>query len=76
MKQGLDSHLISLNTTNDKINDLDNRIITEMIITIQELAQKIGKSEPAIYRHIEQLMKKHLVIRMESRKAGYWEVVE
>ncbi len=45
-------------------------------ITIPELSKKIGKTEPTIYRHIENLMKKDLLKRMESRKAGYWEVID
>lgn len=45
-------------------------------ITIPELSKKIGKSEPTIYRHIENLMKKGLLKRMESRKAGYWEIID
>ena len=44
-------------------------------ITIPELSKKIGKSEPTIYRHLEQLMNKGLVRRMKSRKAGYWEII-
>ena len=64
---------------NDKINELDKMILQEIrknkYITIPELSKKIGKSEPTIYRHLEQLMSKGLVKRMESRKAGYWEII-
>lgn len=65
---------------NDKISHLDKAIISEIrknkYITIPELATKIAKSEPTIYRHIEQLMKKGLLRRMGSRKAGYWELID
>ena len=65
---------------NDKINDLDKTILGEIrknkYITIPELSKKIGKSEPTIYRHIEGLMKKDILTRMESRKTGYWEIIE
>ena len=65
---------------NDKINELDMAILSEIrknkYITIPELSKKIGKSEPTIYRHIENLMKKGLLKRMESRKAGYWEIID
>ena len=65
---------------NDKINDLDKAILGEIrknkYITIPELSKKIGKSEPTIYRHIEGLMKKDILKRMESRKTGYWEIIQ
>lgn len=65
---------------NDKINDLDKAILGEIrknkYITIPELSKKIGKSEPTIYRYIEGLMKKDMLKRMESRKTGYWKIIQ
>ena len=63
---------------NDKINSLDKKII-ELIrinkyITIVELTEKTGKSQPTIYRHIVQLSKLGLINRIGSRKTGYWEI--
>ena len=64
---------------NDKINDLDKTIMSKKkknkYITIPELSKRINKSEPTIYRHLQLLMKKGLLKRMESRKAGYWEII-
>lgn len=63
---------------NDKINKLDNNIL-ELIrknkfITITEIKEKTGKSEPTIYRYITSLISKGLLQRVGSRKAGYWEI--
>lgn len=43
-------------------------------ITITEMTEKTGKSEPTIYRHITSLISKGLLQRVGSRKAGYWEI--
>jgi ATP-dependent DNA helicase RecG len=63
---------------NDKINEIDKKIIAEMndnkYVTIPELAIKIGKSEPIIHRHIDALVSKGIVKRVGSRKTGYWEI--
>ena len=40
----------------------------------EELAIKIGKSEPTIHRHIDALVSKGIVKRVGSRKTGYWEI--
>ncbi len=53
------------NFLNDKIND-----------KINDLDKTTGKSQPTIYRHIEGLMKKDILKRMESRKTGYWEIIQ
>ncbi|MBQ8141957.1 MAG: winged helix-turn-helix domain-containing protein [Bacilli bacterium] len=59
---------------------MDKTILGEIrknkYITIPELSKKTGKSEPTIYRHIEGLMKKDILKRMESRKTGYWEIIK
>ena len=61
---------------NDKINEIDKRIMAEMndnkYVTIPELAIKIGKSEPTIHRHIDALVSKGIVKRVGSRKTGFW----
>ena len=64
---------------NDKINDLDKRILSEIrrnkFATISDIAAQLGKSYPTIYRHVRKLMDNGLVQRIESRKAGFWEVL-
>lgn len=63
---------------NDKINEIDKKIINAIkdnkFITIPELSYLIEKSEPTIHRHIVDLVKRKLIKRVGSRKAGYWEV--
>lgn len=43
-------------------------------ITIPSLSRIVNKSESTIYRHIQNLYKKGLVTRVQSRKTGYWDV--
>lgn len=68
------------NKSNANINKTDKEIITEIkrnkYITIPELASKIGISQATISRHLKQLTKVGVIKRMESRKAGYWEIIE
>ncbi|MBO6285823.1 MAG: winged helix-turn-helix transcriptional regulator [Bacilli bacterium] len=45
-------------------------------VTISALSAHLGKSTATVYRHIESLLKKGLLRREQSRKAGYWELVE
>ena len=63
---------------NDKINELDKIIISEIrknkYITIPELAKKINKSEPTVFRHLEKMIENMIIRRVGSRKAGYWEI--
>ena len=64
---------------NDKINKLDKDIISLLkenkYITIPELSKDLGKSEPTIYRHLEQLINNSFLKRIGSRKTGYWELI-
>ena len=63
---------------NDKINEIDKKIIIEInnnkYLTIPELSIKIEKSEPTIHRHIDTLVSKGIIKRVGSRKTGYWEL--
>ena len=65
---------------NDKINKLDQAILSEIrknkYVTITELADKTGRAQPTIYRHIERLVNMNVVKRMGSRKSGYWEIID
>lgn len=66
------------NYLNDKINELEKEIIKLISennnITIPELSERISKSEPTIYRHIEKLVSLEKLERIGSRKNGYWNV--
>ncbi|MDO4499805.1 MAG: putative DNA binding domain-containing protein [Erysipelotrichaceae bacterium] len=44
-------------------------------ITTVELAEKTGKSEPTIARHLLELSKNGVLRRVGSRKTGYWEIL-
>lgn len=45
-------------------------------ITVSEIADIIGKSEITIYRHLDSLVKRGFVIRVGSRKNGYWQLIK
>lgn len=64
---------------NDKINELDYEIIKQLKInkymTIPEIASSLAKSEITIHRHMDNLVKNNAIIRVGSRKTGYWKVL-
>lgn len=45
-------------------------------ITIPEIAKKTKKSEPTVYRHLENLIDNNIIRRNGSRKSGYWEIIK
>ncbi|MBQ6334676.1 MAG: winged helix-turn-helix transcriptional regulator [Erysipelotrichaceae bacterium] len=63
---------------NDRLDKLDKIIISlirsNRYITIPELAKQSGKSQPTVYRHIEQLAKDGILAGVGSRKKGYWDI--
>lgn len=73
---------------NDKKNDkitpktttLDHRIVEAVkgnkYITIPELAALTGKSEATIHRHLDVLVKSGKIVRVGSRKTGFWDIHE
>ena len=73
-------YLIILKLKNDKINNLDGRIIDLIIenkyVTIPELSKEIMKSEPTIHRHLDNLVKLGIIKRVGSRKTGYWDILK
>jgi ATP-dependent DNA helicase RecG len=44
-------------------------------ITIPVIAQKLGKSEATIYRHIRSMMEASILVRVGARKKGHWNVL-
>jgi ATP-dependent DNA helicase RecG len=70
---------------NDRINDSVNgnslnALVLDLMmknpqITIEEMVRALDKSESAINRTIRELKKTGQIIRMGSRKNGYWETV-
>ena len=44
-------------------------------MTIPEIASSLAKSEITIHRHMDNLVKNNAIIRVGSRKTGYWKVL-
>ena len=44
------------------------------MITIPELALLIGRSEATIHRHLDAMSKLGEILRVGSRKSGYWDL--
>ena len=60
--------------------DLLDRAILEAgtqnkYVTIPEMAKLVNKSTVTIYRHLERLVERKKLLRVGSRKTGYWEVL-
>ena len=69
---------------NNKISDKKNVNLDDSIvhlisenntITIPVIAQKLGKSEATIYRHIKSMMEASILVRVGARKKGHWNVL-
>ena len=64
---------------NDKINELDYEILKQLknnkYMTIPEIASSLAKSEITIHRHMDNLVKNNAIIRVGSRKTGYWKIL-
>lgn len=84
IKKSTDIYILSYqpNWQDDKISDNLNNLDKEIISiikdnkysTIPEIARITNKSEPTIHRHLDTLVKQGKVVRIESRKNGYWEI--
>ncbi len=65
---------------NNKISNLDKDILDIVIenkyITIPEISKAVGKSEPTVYRHLDNLMQISKIKRIGSRKTGYWKIIK
>ena len=46
------------------------------LITISELAQQTGLSEPGIKKHLKKLQQQGLLKRIGPDKGGHWEVIK
>ena len=71
------------NKTNDKTkrtNPLDTQILSLLkenpIITREELAQKVNKTERTIQRSLERLKDEGKIVRIGNKVSGYWEIIE
>lgn len=67
-------------TLNGTLNEAEEKIIVEMRKnpnnTVGDIAAKLGIPVRTVKRYISKLQEKGVLIRMGSRKTGYWEVKE
>lgn len=65
---------------NEAINDLETQIINLIkinpFITRNELVNITKKSDASIYRMLRKLKEKGIIVRVGSRKSGYWKIKE
>lgn len=57
-------------------NEIIERIKENPQITQNELATELGVSRRTVQRMLEDLIKNNRVVRVGSKRAGYWEIVE
>ena len=62
-------------TVNDTVNGTVKMIKENPKITLDELAEAIGKSRRTVARQIKQLQEDRVIRRVGSDKTGYWEVI-
>ena len=66
------------NSVNENVKDRSEEILKLIAqnqkITIPEIAEIIGLAERTIYRYIQQLLKNSQLVRIGSKKFGYWSV--
>lgn len=62
-------------TVNDTVNDTVNFIKANPKMTIDDLAEYLGKSRRTVTRIIKQLREKGIIRRIGSDKTGYWEII-
>ncbi|MEG1934970.1 MAG: winged helix-turn-helix transcriptional regulator, partial [Rikenellaceae bacterium] len=62
-------------TVNDTVNGTVKMIKENPKITLDELAEAIGKSRRTVARQIKQLQEDGVIRRVGSDKTGYWEVI-
>ena len=63
-------------TVNGTVNGTVKMIKENPIITLDELAEAIGKSRRTVARQIKQLQEDGVIRRVGSDKTGYWEVIK
>ena len=62
-------------TVNGTVNGTVKMIKENPKITLDELAEAIGKSRRTVARQIKQLQEDRVIRRVGSDKTGYWEVI-
>lgn len=55
--------------------DIIRAIKGNRFVTIPEISEIVGKSQPTIHRHLDQLVRQNIIKRVGSRKTGYWSII-
>jgi DNA-binding transcriptional ArsR family regulator len=66
---------VTINEDNVTIKKLLDSIVDDPSITVDDLAEKIGKNRRTVLRHLKDLQEQGAVRRTGSRKTGHWEVI-
>lgn len=74
-KVGANDAKVGINSEKQK-NKLIKKMIENPKITQNELAIALGISRRTVQRIMEELVKENKVVRVGSKRAGYWEVIE
>lgn len=74
-KVGTNDAKIGVNSEKQK-NKMIRKMIENPKITQNELAITLGVSKRTVQRTIEELVKENKVIRVGSKRVGYWEVLK
>lgn len=65
---------------NARIKNIDRAIIDAVnenkYVTLYELSTIVGKSVPTVQRHICYLVNNNIIVRVGSKKSGYWKIVK
>jgi predicted HTH transcriptional regulator len=66
-------------TLNDSLSNLQKQIVSLMgahpTMTLQQVAERTGKSRSTVIRHMDILQKKNIIRRVGSKKGGHWEII-
>lgn len=67
--------------SNDTLNDIDNKIVEYLkqynsIKTVKEISFYLSKSDATLKRALARLIEKNIIIRIGSKKNGYWKLNE
>lgn len=65
--------------SNDTLNDLEKEIVkylkqNNVINSVKEISSYLEKSESTLKRTIARLLEKNIIIRVGSKKVGYWKL--
>lgn len=70
---------VSYDTLNDTLNDIENKIVEYLkqnnkIKSVKEISSHLSKSDATLKRALTRLVEKNIIIRIGSKKNGYWKL--